>query len=301
MLATPVHDIINMDVNAYNKAAAAITPCVTENTPNLFPEDSNDEREEKAKTYIKHMLEYAFMAGVLQMPSLEKPFSGNGCWYFEKSPLKSPPAPRLKIDKTIPSLVDTSIGKNWINMSMNHYTSIFGLFHEIISECYRYIAREEELPLDQINSSQPHKGELYKKHETEILKIIVSCLDFVFPMKKDSIWKDTTANLFHIQLTSSDDSILVPLQFVSEHMKPYIHRNFCTMLPEEIENERTWDSVVTVPTMYSILYTFLQGSKRKQSSNFHIGSDLTRKIFDHLNIRTKDGLKWSSFQHQLQA
>ena len=176
---------------------------------------------------------------------------------------------------------------------MTHVYSINGLLDEIITECYRYIACEEDLPSDQIKSSQPHKGELYKKHETEILKIIVSCLDYVFPLKKDRAWKDTTANLFHVHLTSSNNSVLVAFTFVCEHMKPYIHRNFCTMVQEGKEDKS--DAVVSVPTMYSMLYTFLQGSKRKQSLNFHLGLDLTRKIFDHLNIRTPDGVKWSSF------
>jgi hypothetical protein len=70
------------------------------------------------------------------------------------------------------------------------------------------------------------------------------------------------------------------------------------MEPEELYNDWDSDSVVSVPTMYSMLFTFLQGSKRRQALNFHIGSDVTRIIFDHLNIRTPNGIKWASFNNK---
>jgi hypothetical protein len=126
-----------------------------------------------------------------------------------------------------------------------------------------------------------------------MLKRIVCCLDYVFPLKKDRAWKDSTANLFHLHLSSSEKHELVACTFVREHMKPFIHRNFCTMGQKEKEDTPT--ASITVPTMYSMLYTFLQGSKRKQSLNFHLGLDLTRKVFDHLNIQTPDGVKWAGF------
>jgi hypothetical protein len=282
--------IINLEVEAFNRVANAIAPCVTEHVDVLFPDDTNDEREKKAKLYIRHMTEYAFFNGGISMfiHPMHSPFSRVEHQPYVKSPLKSPPAPRLKLDKDIPSLVDTSIVRNWINNSVTNVYSIVIMLEDITTQCNQFIAHEENLPSD-----QPHNGELFKKHETEILRIIGNCLDYVFPLAKNRVWKNTTANLFHVQLTSNTNPETMAYAFVNEHMKPYIHRNFCTMVQEGKEEDL--NAVISVPKMYSMLFTFLQGSKRKQSLNFNLGLDLTRKIFDHLNIRTPDGVKWISF------
>jgi hypothetical protein len=289
MLTIPVDKICNWEVEAFNQAVEAITPCVTENVHLLFPEDSNDEREKKAKTYIKHMVEYAFCNGALMVYPLQTPFSF-GYDSYVKSPIKSPPAPRMRLDKTIPSLVDTGIGENWINRSMNNYCTC--LFSSISNDCYTHIAFEENLQQQQKYSDQPHKGELFTKHGAKISEMIMCRLDHVFPLQKTQAWKEATAKVFFETLASCENILSFGCGY-HEHMKPYIHRNFCTMVQEGKEDKS--DAVITVPTMYSMLYTFLQGSKRKQSLNFHLGLDLTRKVFDHLNIRTPDGVKWAGF------
>ena len=286
---TPTEKLIDWDIDVFNTATGVITPCVMENAHLLFPENNNNERDEKAKNYINHMVQYAFCNGVLTVERLQTPFPPFGFDSYVKSPIKSPPAPRLKLDETIPSLVDTGIGGGWINRSMNKDYDTFRLVSEIKEACYTHIEVEENL---QRYSDQPHIGELFKKHGVEISGIIMCRLDHVFPLQKTKAWKEATAKYFYDALTSCEDLRSFEFDHMP-YMKPYIHRNFCTMVPEGMENES--NSIVTVPEMYSMLFTFLQGSKRRQALNFHLGSDVIRKIFDYLNIRTKDGVRWSSF------
>ena len=219
------------------------------------------------------------------MPPRTNPFCCTGPDNFGsyiKSPIKCPPAPRLKLDEPSPSLIDTGIEENQINSSMIHSWSILHLFNQIINDCLVHIESNEGLPpSSMLLLHDLPKGKLFRKYRANITKIIIRRLDHVFPSKKNKDWKKATTKSFYIQLSTSENLDLAEHAFVRIHMKPYIHRNFCTMVPEELYDEWDWHSVVTVPTMYSMLFTFLQGSKRKQALNFRLGSDVTRKIFDY--------------------
>jgi hypothetical protein len=191
-------------------------------------------------------------------------------------------------------LADSRDETGKINICLDSPAFLEIFWRTILFELLQFIGQKHSINIMDCRDERINLGygQLIAAHKKDVTKVIHKLLTTNFHQKKNRRWvqKITTTAINHLISCSNHAA---SDKFVQACMKPFIHRNFCTMTaPGE---EKASDGDIPVPTMYSLLYTFLQGSKRRQALNFHIGSEVTRKIFDHLNIQTPDGIKWSSF------
>jgi hypothetical protein len=205
--------------------------------------------------------------------------------------------PRLCIERDVPSIVDACGADNTVVYAAVTHYSITSMISFIFRDCSNFLMETNNLSYGDILTV--NYGALVDTRRDEMIKIVDERFTHVFPSEKNRQWvKQITATLVQFLVSQPDYFHCESYDFVQSHMTPYIDRNFCTMVPEGME--KTLNSFIQVPVMYEILYTFLKGSKRKQSKIHILGSDIIRKIFDFLDIRTTKGLRWSSFQTQLQ-
>ena len=200
--------------------------------------------------------------------------------------------PRLCIERNVPSIVDACGTDNKVVYAAVTYRSMMSMISFMFRDCGDFLMKTNNISCGDI--LMVNYGALVDAHRDEIIKIVDEIFTHVFPSEKNRQWvKQITATLVQFLVSQPDYLHCDSYDFVQSHMTPYIDRNFCTMVPEGMEN--VVDSFIQVPVMYEILYTFLKGSKRKQSKIHILGSDIIRKIFDFLDIRTTKGLRWSSF------